>query len=109
MTPLALPSRRDEAFRYADLAALERVWPVAPERIAVAPGEAAAHAIVMDAPNDQAREIEVELGAGARLDLRLLNAGGAYGRFALTVTLAERADFHFVFARNIGFSPLRQG
>ena len=38
----ALPTRKDEAFRYADLAALERVWPVATETIALAAGEARA-------------------------------------------------------------------
>ena len=55
MSALALPTRRDEDFRYADLAALERVWPVAVERIVVAPGETGARSIVLDAPNDVAR------------------------------------------------------
>ena len=29
----ALPTRKDEAYRYADLAALAPLWPVAVERI----------------------------------------------------------------------------
>ena len=90
-----LPTRRDEDFRYADLAALERVWPVAVERIVLAAGESGSRSIVLDAPNDVARALEIELGAGATFDLRLLNIGGAYGRFALSVTLGEGADFTF--------------
>ena len=90
-----LPTRRDEDYRYADLAALEPLWPVAVERIVVAPGESGSRAIVLDAPNDVARALEIELGAGATFDLRLLNIGGGYGRFGLSVTLGEGADFTF--------------
>ena len=92
---LPLPTRRDEAFRYADLAALEALWPVAPERIVLAAGEKRSQSIVLDAPNDVARSLEIELGAGAKFDLRVLNAGGAYGRLGLTVTLREGAEFQF--------------
>jgi Fe-S cluster assembly protein SufD len=91
----ALPTRRDEDFRYADLAALERLWPVAVERVVLSAGESAAKSIVLDAPNDVARTVEIELGAGAKFDLRLLNISGAYGRFALNVILGERAHFTF--------------
>ena len=90
-----LPTRRVEDYRYADLAALEPLWPVAVERIVLAAGERGAKAIVLDAPNDVARALEIELGAGAAVDLRLLNTGGGYGRFALNVTLGEGADFTF--------------
>ena len=92
---LAFPTRHDEDFRYADLAALEPLWPVVVERIVVAAGESGAKSIVLDAPNDVARAVEIELGAGAKFDLRLLNTGGGYGRFALSVTLGEGADFTF--------------
>ena len=42
MNIAVLPTRRDEAWRYADLDALARVWPRldAPEKIVVAAGEA---------------------------------------------------------------------
>ena len=90
-----LPTRRDEDYRYADLAALEPLWPVTVERIMVATGETGAKSIVLDAPNDIARAVEIELGAGAKFDFRLLNIGGAYGRFALKVTLGEGADIVF--------------
>jgi len=95
MSALAVPTRRDEDFRYADLTALEALWPVAAEKIVLGADETDERSIVLDAPNDVARELDIELGAGAKLDLRLLNAGGAYGRFALTVTLGEGADFQF--------------
>ena len=40
MTSLALPTRRDEAWRYSDLEAVASVWPIpAPERIEVAAGD----------------------------------------------------------------------
>ena len=92
MTALALPTRRDEDFRYADLAALAPLWPVAVEAIDVAAGESGALTIVAsaDAP---VRSLAITLGAGARFDLRILNAGLAYGRIGLTVTLGEAADF----------------
>ncbi len=94
MTGLALPTRRDENFRYADLAALAPLWPVAVEMIEVAPGGSNALTIVAsaDAP---VRSLAIALGAGARFDLRILNAGVAYGRIGLTVTLGEGADFTF--------------
>ena len=41
-----LPTRKDEAYRYSDLDALARVWPVAAERIVVAAGETLSHEIV---------------------------------------------------------------
>jgi len=92
VTALALPTRRDEDFRYADLAALAPLWPVAVEAIDVAAGESGALTIVAsaDAP---VRSLAITLGAGARFDLRILNAGLAYGRIGLTVTLGEAADF----------------
>ncbi len=95
MTALAVPTRREEAFRYADLDALAPLWPVRAERIVLRAGEAAGQAIVLDAPNDVARGLAIELGEGASYDLRLLNAGGAYGRFDLAVTLGEGARFDF--------------
>ena len=93
---LAPPTRRDEAWRYSDLAAVARLWPLpAPERIVVPAGEAITHVIVPEvAPGDAAvRELVVELGAGARADFHLLIAGGALNRVSIDVTLAEGAHF----------------
>ncbi|QGN55199.1 SufD family Fe-S cluster assembly protein [Novosphingobium sp. Gsoil 351] len=92
MTVLALPSRRDEDFRYADLEALAPLWPVAVETIAVAAGETGALTIVASA-EAPVRSLSIVLEAGARFDLRILNARVAYGRIALSVSLGEGADF----------------
>ena len=89
---LAFPTRRDEEYRYADLAALAPLWPVAVEIIEVAAGKSDGLTIAAstDAP---VRSLAIVLGAGARFDLRILNAGVAYGRIALSVSLGEGADF----------------
>lgn len=95
MASLALPTRADEAYRYADLAALEPLWPVAAEEIHVAAGESGALAITANADAAEARDIVITLEEGASFDLRVLNAGQAYGRIAVTATLGKGASFHF--------------
>ncbi|MFC4293875.1 SufD family Fe-S cluster assembly protein [Novosphingobium tardum] len=96
MTLAELPTRRDEAYRYSDLAALAPLWPVARETIALGAGETLARSIVQDAEaaTSTARHLAIELGAGARLDLAVLNTGGAFGRIALDVALSEGAQFN---------------
>ncbi len=92
---LALPTRKDEAFRYADLAALAPLWPVAVQEIRVAAGETGALAITANADAAEAREIVITLDEGASFDLRVLNAGHGYGRIAVTAVLGKGASFHF--------------
>ncbi len=88
----ALPTRRDEAWRYADLDAVARLWPLpAPERILVPADESFARAIVQEAGGVQ--QIELVLEAGAEAAIHILNCGGAYGRIELSVTLHKGADF----------------
>src|SRR6266567_3991409 len=48
MTVAVLPTRKDEAFRYADLDALAGVWPVAREEILVPSGQSTSLSIVED-------------------------------------------------------------
>lgn len=97
-----LPTRRDEAFRYADLAALAPLWPVAPQRVHVAAGESGVLAIVLDGTAAAARDLVIVLEDGAAFDLRLLNAGAAYGRIAVEVTLGQGARFHLGAAQVAG-------
>lgn len=92
---IALPTRKDEAYRYADLAALAPLWPVAVERIAVPAGESRAETIVSLSGGAIVRELTVVIAAGAAFDLRLLSAGPAYGRFSIRAELAEGASFTF--------------
>lgn len=94
MTTSALPSRRDEAWRYSDIDAVTAAWPLpAPESIIVPAGGKFARAIVQDAGD--IRQIELVLGKDATASLHVLNIGGAYGRIELAVTLHEGADFRF--------------
>ena len=92
MSAATLPTRRDEAWRYSDMEALTRLWPLpAPESIMVPAGGSFARAIVQDAGEIQ--QIELTLGKGAVAKLHVLNIGGAYGRIEMNVTLHEGADF----------------
>ena len=90
---IALPTRRDEDFRYADLAALAQVWPVAVETISVAAGESGNLALVLDGTVPVVREIAIVVADNASFDLRVLNAGLAYGRVAVRVELGRGASF----------------
>lgn len=96
MDALALPTRAEEAYRYSDLDALARVWPPPREAIVVAAGARDGRSLVQDAADGAsvARELEIVLEPGARLDLHVLNIGGSFGRIALDVTLGEAAEFH---------------
>ncbi|WP_309621530.1 SufD family Fe-S cluster assembly protein [Novosphingobium sp.] len=94
----ALPTRRDEEFRYADLGALAPLWPVPVETIVVAAGEARA----MSFANTGARELSITLAAGASLDLHVLNAAAGYGRIAVRAELGAGARFTFGAAQLAG-------
>ena len=94
----ALPTRRDEEFRYADLAALAPLWPVPVETIALAEGETRA----MSFANSGVRELAITLAAGASLDLRVLNAASGYGRIAVRAELGAGARFMFGAAQLAG-------
>jgi len=93
MNALALPTRRDEAFRYSDIEALAGVWPVAREEIVIAAGEAGSLEVVETGDASVARHLVITLAAGASFDLRVLNAGPVFGRIAVDVTLGEGAAF----------------
>lgn len=93
MTVAALPTRRDEAFRYTDLDALAGVWPVAREDIRVVAGASDALALVELGAKPVARHLVLTLEAGARFDLRILNAGAAFGRIAVDARLGEGSSF----------------
>ncbi|MBX9814708.1 MAG: SufD family Fe-S cluster assembly protein, partial [Sphingomonas sp.] len=91
-----LPTTRDEAWRYSDLAALEGAWPLAaPEEIMVPEGGDLARVIVQDAGNDAAvvQHYRVTIGAEGRAAFHLLNTGGKLGRIEIDVTLHRAAHF----------------
>ena len=91
---LALPTRKDEAFRYSDLEALAGVWPIAREDVLVPSGQSTSLSIVEDsAEGAVARHLVIELEAGASFDLRILNIGGSFGRIAVDARLGKGAQF----------------
>ena len=96
MTLLALPTRRDEAWRYSDLDALAEAWPLnPPETIRVAAGEEIARVVVQDSPPGSVaiKEIAIVLEKGARATFHVLNIGGKLGRVSIDVTLHDGAHF----------------
>ena len=92
MSAASVPTRREEAWRYSDMEALTRLWPLpAPESIVVPAGGDFKRAIIQD--EGAIRQIDMSVGKGATASLHILNIGGAYGRIELNVTLHEGADF----------------
>ncbi|WP_070154372.1 SufD family Fe-S cluster assembly protein [Sphingobium phenoxybenzoativorans] len=96
MNSLALPTRRDEAWRYSDLDAVKSVWPIAPAtQIAVAPGETAYHHLLQDAADTDVaiHDYVITVADGASCHFHILNSGGRLGRVTLDVTLGDGAHF----------------
>lgn len=97
-----LPTRHDEDFRYADLDALARLWPVAAERITVSAGGSQTLSLIHTDTGSIARELEIDLAAGAQFDLRVLLAGTGSARVSVRVVLGEGARFHLGAAQLAG-------
>ena len=89
----ALPTRKDEAWRYSDLAAVERVWPVATERLVVPAATSLMRQIVQDDAAVAIDTLDVTVEAGATLVLHVATLGSGFGRVAVDVTLGEGAHF----------------
>ncbi len=88
---LALPTRRDEAWRYSDLRAVADLWPVPPATVIdIAAGEASTRHLIADSG---IHDFAITLSKGARMDFHVLNAGTGYGRIAIDVTLHDGAHF----------------
>ncbi len=91
MNPSA-PTRRDEAWRYSDIAAVEAAWPLpAAEAIVVPAGGNFERTIVQD--SGTIHQLDIAIGKGAAAAIHVLNIGGDYGRVELNVTLHEKSDF----------------
>ncbi len=96
MTALALPTRRDEAWRYSDLEAVASVWPLpAPVEIRVGAGENAAQQFLQHSATNAVavQDYRIVVEPRARFDFHLLNIGGRLGRVTFDVTLHEGAHF----------------
>jgi Fe-S cluster assembly protein SufD len=95
---LTLPTRRDEAWRYADMDAVARLGVAALDQwqvINVAAGESVTRCIIVGSDAPELHRIRVTLGEGARAAFFVTNRGGDYTRVELEVRLAKGAHFEF--------------
>jgi Fe-S cluster assembly protein SufD len=95
---LTLPTRRDEAWRYADMDAVARLGVAALDQwqvIDVAAGESVTRCIITGSDAPELHRIRVTLGEGARAAFFVTNRGGDYTRVELEVRLARAAHFEF--------------
>ncbi|MGE3690648.1 MAG: SufD family Fe-S cluster assembly protein [Novosphingobium sp.] len=93
MTVALLPTRKSELFRYADLDALAKLWPLPEAESVIVPADGRyARAIVQDAGG--VARLTLSLGKGASASVHVLNMGGDYGRVEIEATLHEGARFH---------------
>ena len=99
----ALPTRKLEAFRYADIDALASVWEqlAAPESIRIAAQQKLQQIWMPSGEDVEVRRAEITLEPGAEFALFALNTARDYGRIDLDVTLREGARFS-LNAANIG-------
>ncbi|MDO6416672.1 SufD family Fe-S cluster assembly protein [Sphingomonas sp. BIUV-7] len=96
----ALPTKRDETWRYSDLEAVARVWPVATHAHVVPAGETLALPILLDAADDAVtiEDHEIEIGASAQAIVHVAITSGRLGRVFVKVRLAEGAHFELTGA-----------
>ena len=99
----AMPTRKLEAYRYADIDALASVWAelAAPEKIEIAARQKLQQIWLPSGDDVEVCRAEITLEAGAELSLFALNTAKHYGRIELDVTLREGASFS-LHAANIG-------
>ena len=98
MTELALPTARDEEWRYADFSALKTLAPEEFGRwkdLELAPGETRHKCLILDGASPELHRVRLTVGEGARAELFAVNAGGDYLRLEVVVRLAKGAHFEF--------------
>ncbi len=91
-----LPTRRDEAWRYADAGVLERLAPAAFSAwrdISVPAGATMRECLVLGHAEPDLRRLRVDIGAGGRFELFAVNSAADYARLDVAVRLAEGAHF----------------
>ena len=99
----ALPTRKDEAFRYADIDALASVWSAlaSPETVTIAARQKLQQIWLPNGDEVQVKRVNLTLEPGATARIFALNTASVYGRIELDVTLREGSDFA-LSAANIG-------
>ena len=98
MTLAALPTTRDEDWRYTDAASLAALDPAdldAWHETALAPGESRAKDLILDNAHPGIHRIRLDVGAGARAELFAVLSAASYTRLEVEVSLHEGAHFQF--------------
>lgn len=99
----ALPTRKLEAFRYADIDALASVWGelAQPEIIEIAAQQKVQQIWLPGVEDVQVKRVVMTLHAGASASIFAVNTAAHYGRIEIDVSLHEGAHFS-LHAANIG-------
>jgi len=99
----ALPTRKLEAYRYADIAALGDVWDTlsSPELLQIAAQQKLQQIWLPSNEDVQIRRAKIALETGATARIFALNSAPRYGRYELDITLHDGAQFE-LNAANIG-------
>ena len=98
MNAIALPTRRDEEWRYADFSALEAFAPEAFDvwhEAELAPGETRRKCLVLDDEFPGLHRVRLTVGEGARAEIFAVASASAYIRLEVEVRLAKGAHFEF--------------
>jgi len=93
-----LPTRRDEAWRYADMDGLARLGAGALDQwrdITVPAGESLRECLIVGSDQPELHRIRVTIGEGATAAFFVTNTGGDYTRVEIEVRLAKGAHFEF--------------
>jgi Fe-S cluster assembly protein SufD len=99
----ALPTRKLEAYRYADIDALRDVWDglAQPSQVEIAAQQKLQQIWLPSGDEVDIRRVEMTLQKGAVARIFALNNAPRYGRFELDVTMHDGADFA-LYGANIG-------
>ncbi len=93
-----LPTNRDEAWRYADIAAVDALGLDALDSwhdVTVAAGETKRHCMIVGGDTPELHRIRLDVGKGGRAELFVVIAGHDYTRVEVETELAEGAHFEF--------------
>lgn len=98
MTLATLPTRRDEAWRYADMDGVARLGVAAFDQwqaIDVPAGTRVSRCLIVGSDAPELHRFRVTLGEGARAAFFVTNRGADYTRVEIEVRLAKGAHFEF--------------
>lgn len=93
-----LPTTRDEAWRYADIGAVERLGAAALDNwreLSLAAGETRRECMIVGSDQPELHRIRIKAGKGSRAELFVVIVGSDYARVEVETDLGEGAHFEF--------------